>query len=159
MSLAVTRFEAGRAMLMAGLRQVHPFTQASQRLPLQWGAFVQHLPVANTASDLTYGVMCGSDMAAQTFEYMSAVEVTAFDGLAAGLDRMKIPPAHYAVFTHQGPAATISQTWGAIWSDWLPSSGWVSAPSPDFERYDARFDPVTGSGIVEIWFPVVKAQA
>jgi predicted transcriptional regulator YdeE len=35
----------------------------------------------------------------------------------------------------------------------------VSAPSPDFERYDARFDPVTGSGIVEIWFPVVKAQA
>ena len=157
MRLDVTRYETGPAMLMAGLREVHPFAQASQRLPLQWAAFVQKFPVANTASALTYGVMCGSDMAAQTFEYMSAVEVTSFDGLAAGLDRMNIPPAQYAVFTHEGPASLISQTWGAIWSDWLPRSGFVSAASPDFERYDARFDTVTGSGIVEIWFPVVKA--
>lgn len=157
MRLDVTRYETGPAMLMAGLRQVHPFTQASQRLPLQWATFVQQFPVANAASDLTYGVMCGSDMAAQTFEYMSAVEVTSFDGLAAGLDRLKIPSAHYAVFTHEGAASLISQTWGAIWNDWLPTSGWVPAASPDFERYDARFDPVTGSGVVEIWFPVVKA--
>lgn len=158
MRLEVTRYETGPAMLMAGLRQVHPFAQASQRLPLQRASFVQMLPVANTASEMTYGVMCGSDMAAQTFEYMSAVEVTSFDGLEAGLDRLKIPSAHYAVFTHEGPASLISQTWGAIWNDWLPTSGWAPAASPDFECYDERFDPVTGSGVIEIWFPVVKAQ-
>lgn len=143
-------------MLVAGLRRTHPFAEASRRLPAQWDAFVQMMPVANAASAVTYGVMCGSDMAAQTFEYMAGVEVSTFDGLATGLDRMRIPPAHYAVFTHEGHAATISQTWGAIWNSWLPGSGWASAPSPDFERYDERFDPSTGAGIVEIWFPVVR---
>lgn len=30
---------------------------------------------------------------------------------------------------------------------------WHDAPTPDFERYDERFDPVT-RGPLEIWFPI-----
>jgi predicted transcriptional regulator YdeE len=41
-----------------------------------------------------------------------------------------------------------------IHGDWLPRSGLRARQTPDFERYDARFDPATGAGLVEIWFPV-----
>jgi AraC family transcriptional regulator len=41
--------------------------------------------------------------------------------------------------------------------EWFPASGFRSAPTPDFERYDARFDPATKSGVIEIWIPIVPA--
>jgi AraC family transcriptional regulator len=36
----------------------------------------------------------------------------------------------------------------------LPASGLKAADAPNFERYDANFDPVTGNGGLEIWIPV-----
>mgnify|MGYP003482877782 CR=1 FL=1 len=49
MSLAATRFETGRAMLMAGLRQVHPFMQALIRAC----GFPLAAPSANLANRLS----------------------------------------------------------------------------------------------------------
>ncbi|MDN4585175.1 GyrI-like domain-containing protein [Pandoraea capi] len=37
---------------------------------------------------------------------------------------------------------------------WLLSSGLQAADAPDFERYSADFDPVTGTGTLDIWIPV-----
>jgi AraC family transcriptional regulator len=63
----------------------------------------------------------------------------------------------YAVFTHEGPIESIRATWNAAMNEWLPKSGFKSANTPDFERYDERFDAETGSGIVEIWLGIVPA--
>ena len=100
----------------------------------------------------TYGATCSADPVQQMFEYMCAVEVSTFDGLSAEIGRMRVPEQRYAVFTLDGPLSGLQNLWGSIWKEWLPASGLRPANTPDFERYDERFDPKTRSGIVEIWF-------
>jgi AraC family transcriptional regulator len=58
------------------------------------------------------------------------------------------------VFTHSEHISTIRRTVGTIWNHWLPASGMKAADAPNFERYDEKFDPVTGNGGLEIWVPV-----
>lgn len=58
--------------------------------------------------------------------------------------RMIVPAAHYAVFTDPNGTTTLHNTWQYIWKQWLPACGLKPAPTPDFERYDERFNPATG---------------
>ena len=46
------------------------------------------------------------------------------------------------------------RTWNPIWNTWLPAWGHVPADAPNFERYDEKFDPVSGMGGLEIWLPL-----
>lgn len=149
----VPRFETGRPMLLAGLRARYRFEDMPDKLIAAWKTFVPSLPLPGQVNDVTYGAMCGTDLAAQTCEYMCAVEVRNFDALPADCGRMCVPPARYAVFTHDGPLAGLPQTWAGVHA-WLGSSGEKAAPTPDYERYDDRFDPRTGEGVVEIWVPI-----
>ena len=149
------RFEDGRPMLLAGIRRHHGFAESARTVPAQWEEFRrvgESIPGARLGT--AYGAFCGVDMAAQTFEYMCALEVASFDGLPRELGRVRVPPVRYAVFVHRGPAAGIRDTWSAIMDGWLPRSGYRSADTPDFEKYDARFDPRAASGEVEIWLGV-----
>ena len=50
--------------------------------------------------------------------------------------------------------STIRRTVNTIWNHWLPASGMKAADAPNFERYDEKFDPLTGNGGLEIWVPV-----
>lgn len=149
------RFTDAPAMLLAGLRRTHAFAEAERTVPAQWAEFTELAAVAGLDAPVTYGAICGTDMAAQRFEYMTAIEVPTFDGLAEAIGRMRVPAARYAVFEHHGSIATLRTTWDAILHSWYPASGERDAGTPDFERYDARFDPATGTGTVEIWVPVV----
>ena len=155
MSLEPIRFEQGRPMLLAGLRRQHTFADAARGIAAQWREFRQMDPIPHRQGDVTYGVLCGGDPVAQVMEYMCAVEVSEFD--AAHTGRMRVAPQHYAVFEHTGPAAALLATWQAIWNDWLPRSGYRMANGPEFEVYDARFDPRTGTGLVEVWTSIVSA--
>lgn len=144
-------------MLLAGLRRHHAFAEAASSIPAQWQDFVGFMPLPGQRGAVTYGAMCGSDPAAGTFEYLSGVEVSSFDALPPTLGRMRVPAQRYAVFTVTGGVAHLRSAWEAIWHAWLPGSGLQPANTPDWERYDpARFDPATGSGEIEIWFPVAE---
>jgi AraC family transcriptional regulator len=149
-----TRYEDGRPMLLGGLRRHHPMAGAERTIPAQWAEFAALGELPGQRGAVAYGVICGSDRAAGTFEYMCAAEVASLDALPPEIGRMRVPAQRYAVFTHRGPAAGIRETWAAIWRDWLPRSGHQPANTPDFERYDERFDPRTGMGEFEIWFPI-----
>jgi AraC family transcriptional regulator len=153
MSLEPSRYHDGRPMLFAGLRRHHTFAEAVEGIPAQWREFRRMGPFAHRQGSTAYGVICSGDEAAQTMEYMCAVEVSEFDPDAT-LGRMRVPPQHYAVFEHPGPVSTVRSTWDSIYHDWLPRSGRTAANGPDFEVYDERFDPRTGEGGIEIWFPV-----
>ena len=146
------RYEHGHSMLLAGLRHHHNYNEAVASIPVQWRTFVQQLPLPGQAQKTTYGVVCGHD--ASSFEYMTGVEVSSFDGLPAETGRVRIQPARYAVFVHSGAIANIRETWQKIY-DWLLHSSYESSHTPDFERYDERFDPQTGMGDVEVWVGVV----
>ncbi|HEX6911601.1 MAG TPA: GyrI-like domain-containing protein [Longimicrobium sp.] len=155
MSLQPVRFEQGRPMLLAGLRRQHTFADAARGIAAQWRELREGPPVPHRQGGVAYGVLCGGDPAAQVMEYMCAVEVSEFDAAHAG--RMRVPPQRYAVFEHAGPAAALQATWLAIWNEWLPRSGYGMANGPEFEVYDERFDPRTGTGVVEVWTSIVPA--
>jgi AraC family transcriptional regulator len=155
--LAPPRTETGLPMLLAGVRRRHAFADAETTIRAQWQALAAMLALPGQRGDVRYGVVCASDPAAATFEYMCGVEVDAFAALSAEVGRMRVPAQRYAVFTHHGGAATLRAAWDAIWREWLPGSGERPADTPDFERYDpACYDAATGRGAIEIWFPVAE---
>ena len=152
------RFEDRPAMLLVGLRRTHAYADSARGIPQQWQDFAASglLPPGPVVS---YGVMCGGDPVAQTMEYMCAVEVAGFDKAPAGAGRMRVPAQRYAVFTHEGHVSGISDAWMRIWNEWIPQSGHRIAHTPEFERYDDRFDPKTEGGVVEVWCSIVRGDA
>lgn len=147
--LEPVRFEDGRPMLLAGLRQTHTFAGAEEGIAAQWRAFRALGAIPHQRGTASYGVLCGGDVQAQTMEYMCAVEVSEFDPAHPG--RMRVPPQHYAVFEHTAPPAAVQQTWLAIWNQALPRAGLVPVNGPEFELYGERFEK---TGVIEIWAPV-----
>ena len=102
---------------------------------------------------MAYGVCCNGDDSGN-FDYIAGVEVSDFSDLPREFARVRIPEQRYAVFTHAEHISTIRRTVNTIWNHWLPASGLKAADAPNFERYDEKFDPVTGNGGLEIWVPV-----
>ena len=151
--LEAPRFETGRTLLIAGLGERYRF-ETCQGIPFQWQRFTPYIGnVPGQVGDVAYGVCCNSD-GTGNFEYIAGVEVSSFDEVPAELRRVRIPAQRYAVFTHRDHISAIRGTWHTIWNQWLPNSGYQFADAPDFERYDAEFDPQSGTGKVEIWLPL-----
>jgi AraC family transcriptional regulator len=151
-TLPTPRFRDHAALLLAGTLQTHPNAEVAKLIPVQWGDFFAlDIPEIHTA-EVTFGVVTRVD--AETMDYMVAIEVPNFDGVNAP-HTQTIPAAHYAVFTIQG-LAHVAQNWQDVYSKWLPTSGRTLAPTPAFERYDARFDPETATGPWELWIPVAR---
>ncbi|GAB3829535.1 GyrI-like domain-containing protein [Hymenobacter jeollabukensis] len=155
-TLPVPRFETGPAMLLGGLRGVHHFATAEATVPAQWARFRALKPLPGLLNPGTvYGILCRPDPGKRMFEYLCACEVADLAALPAGLGRLRVPAARYAVFRHTDSLQTLAATWWAIWQQWYPTSGLHWAPTPDIERYGPEFDPATGQGGVEIWFPIL----
>jgi AraC family transcriptional regulator len=152
-NLQAPRFESGKPLLVAGLGERYTW-ESGAAIPGQWQRFnqsVQNIP--GRIGQVAYGVCCNGDDAGN-YDYIAGVEVSDFSDLPREFSSVRIPEAKYAVFTHAGHISTIRRTINAIWNHWLPASGLKAADAPNFERYDANFDPLTGNGGLEIWVPV-----
>lgn len=150
------RLVDGPALLVAGLSERYTY-ESSAGIPAQWqrfGPYIGHIP--GQKGDVAYGVCYNADEAGN-MEYLCGVEVDEFSSLPKELTRLRIAAHRYAVFTHAGHVSSIRQTWMSIFDQWMPASGYGASDAPSFERYDARFDPRTGSGGLEIWIPVDAA--
>jgi AraC family transcriptional regulator len=151
MSLTPT-FHGHRAFHLAGIRRWHTFATAPQTIPDQWDDFnALTLPHRAEATE-TFGATCQMDMPNQRFEYLAGYEVEDFSELPDDIGRISIPRAHYAVFA-LSTVSEIPPFWQEFFKVWLPTSGYKLAHTPDFERYDERFNPVT-RGPLEIWIPI-----
>ena len=102
------------------------------------------------ATGIAYGVSYDMNDAGD-FRYIAGMETRA---TPEGMEAVDIPAGRYAVFTHEGNIGDLPRTIYTIWNKALPEAGLAPAMAPEFERYDARFDPVTGRGVVEIWIPL-----
>ena len=151
------RFETTPAMLMAGLQQTYSYG-GNAGIPSQWQQFnVYFGEIPSQIGNVAYGICTQADGQDGSFQYMTAVEVRATDGLPAGFQSLKLPAQTYAVFAHRGHISSIQATCHAIFAEWLPASGYKHAGLPDLmERYDDRFDVRTGTGLTEIWIPVAN---
>jgi AraC family transcriptional regulator len=155
--LAAPRFETAKAFLVAGLAERISCDNGAA-IPGLWHRFHQEVAdiparVGRGQHQVAYGVCCNGDDAGN-FDYVAGVEVSDFSDLARRFGRIRIPEQRYAVFTHTDHVASIRRTVNTIWNQWLPASGLKAADAPNFERYDEKFDPMTGNGGFEIWVPV-----
>jgi len=148
------RFETGKALLVAGIGERCTHENQGAGIPSQWQRFHQKVAeIPDRVGQVAYGVCCNGDDSGN-FDYIAGVEVSDFSDLPREFSRVRIPEARYAVFTHAEHISTIRRTVNTIWNQWLPASGLKVADAPNFERYDANFDPATGDGGLEIWVPV-----
>lgn len=147
------RFENGRPLLIAGLGARYNCENLAG-IPGQWQRFAPHIGnLPRQVGTAAYGVCCNVDDTG-AIDYVCGVEVSDFDVLPGDFTRLRLPAQRYAVFLHRDHVSTIRSSFSAIFSDWLPHSGHEPADAPDFERYDERFNAVTGRGGVEIWVPI-----
>lgn len=147
------RFETCKPLLVAGLGE-RISQENSAGIPGLWQRFHQSVAdIPGRIGNVAYGVCCNGDDSGN-FDYISGVEVSDFSDLPREFASVRIPEQRYAVFTHRDHISTIRRTVNAIWNHWLPSSGLKAADAPNFERYDEKFDPVTGNGGLEIWVPI-----
>lgn len=154
-NLQKPRFETAKAMLVAGISERYAHgDNGTAGIPNQWQLYHQKAAgIPDRVGDVAYGVCCNGDDSGN-FDYIAGVEVSDFSDLPREFARVRIPAQRYAVFTHSEHISTIRRTIGAVWNQWLPQSGLKMADAPTFERYDAKFDPATGNGGLEIWIPV-----
>jgi AraC family transcriptional regulator len=148
------RFETSKPLLVAGLSERITHDNQGAGIPNQWQRFQQSVDnIPGRIGKVAYGVCCNGDDAGN-FDYIAGVEVTDFSDLPREFSRVRIPEQKYAVFTHSEHISTIRRTVNTIWNHWLPMSGLKAADAPNFERYDEKFDPLSGDGGLEIWIPV-----
>lgn len=156
--IAVTpsRFEVAERQLIAGMSSRYTF-ETNEGIPALWQAFIPYIGnIPGQVGGVTYGVCCNPD-ADGSFEYIAGVEVRSRDRLPASFRCVELEPQRYAVFEHSGHISTLHQTFYSIWNGWLPTSGFKAVDAPEFERYSEDYDPVTGTGVLEIWLPVEKS--
>lgn len=147
------RFVDGEPLLVAGLGERYT-CDTSAAIPSQWQRFNTDFGnVPGQMGGVAYGVGYNADEAGN-FDYLCGVEVSDFSALPATFSRVRIPAQRYAVFSHREHVSTIRRTMNTIWNQWLPASGHAPADAPHFERYDEKFDPVSGMGGLEIWLPL-----
>ena len=128
--------------------------ETNHGIPRQWERFLPYLgTIPGQVGRTAYGVCCNGDDSGN-FDYIAGVEVADFSDLPREFARVRIPEQKYLVFTHDEHISTIRRTVSTIWNHYLPQSGMKVADAPNFERYDEKFDPMTGNGGLEIWVPV-----
>lgn len=73
-----------------------------------------------------------------------------------GLSELQVSASTWAVFTAVGPfPETLQNTWGRIYSEWFPSSGYQLAVGPEM-LWNEHKDVASPTFRSEIWIPVEK---
>jgi AraC family transcriptional regulator len=145
------RVEEAGPLLITGLGARY-LASRSAGIPSQWQRLAQDAR-ARSKRGFSYGVCFNQDDDGN-FDYLCGYEVPNFSAVPVDFTRLRLARRPYAVVRHTGHIGSIPLTWRAFLENWLPASGLVAADAPDFERYDAAFDPSTGMGGVEIWVPL-----
>ena len=153
------RIEQARALTIAGLRKNHTFDDHMfVEIAAQGEEFGPLLPqVANPKGFAAFGLCFDMTGKNKNFDYLTGVEVTTLEGVKTPFAGITLAPKTYAVFPHSGHVSQLNETVAAAWK-WLPTSGHkldCDDTAPTFiEHYGEKFNPDTGFGDIEVWFPV-----
>ena len=150
-------------MLLAGIGREMTFAEMGE-IPQLWNEFGPRIgSIPGEVSTASYGVNLAppADGSAD-FGYLAAVEISDGSVVPADLTQIRLPAQRYAVFPHRGHVTQLTGTIGAVMSEWLPQS---SHRAPEvgpggvvfLERYGEEFDPETGFGGMEVWFPIERS--
>lgn len=83
--------------------------------------------------------------------------ITTLEGDFEGFDVVEVPAGSWAIFSLEGPfPQKLQDTWGKIFSDWLPSSNYELVDGPEISFNGDMSD--LQNVYSEIWIPVKKRQ-
>jgi AraC family transcriptional regulator len=159
-AIETPRLVEGRPMRLAGLKG--RFTPETMReIPALWQRFVPMLETGAIATQMgraTWGMGFHCFDGSPSYEYRCAVEVTGYDGLPLELTHLDLPALRWAIFPHRAHVSQLGDMINAIWRRGLSAFDLVADHRPGLpeflERYGEGFDPGTGLGDLEVWFPV-----
>jgi len=115
------RFENGRALLIAGLRE-HYTPETMKNVPELWRRFAPHIgKVSGQVGPVAYG-LCFNALSPDGMDYLAGVEVSASSSLPSEFSVAIIPVQKYAAFSHREHVSKLYETLDAI-DKWLPGSG------------------------------------
>lgn len=91
-----------------------------------------------------------------TFTYWAAI-TEKVEGVK--MSELVIPAGVYAVFKHKGTAATFAQTARAIYTQWIPQSGYQVDDRPHFEVLGEKYyGPLNPDSEEEVFIPITVAK-
>ena len=88
------------------------------------------------------------------FEKWAAVEVSEFESIPDGLERLTVPTGLYAVFIYKGAATEAESMYNFIFREWLPLSNYVLDYRPHFAVMGEKYKKDSAESEEEIWIPV-----
>lgn len=132
-------------------------TDGIGQLWVQTGPWLSSIPTPKFKE--AFGVIFVPEPGTGDFGYMAAIEAYADLEIVPDLMVIDAPATRYAVFAHPGKLASLPDTFHAINTQWLPTSGQTPIDlTPGvisaMERYGPGFDPARGEGDIECWLPI-----
>lgn len=92
----------------------------------------------------------------RTYQKWAAVEVDGTHTPPNGMEQLTADGL-YAVFIHRGPPSSAPATFGYIFNEWLPDSGYEIDERPHLGVMDHRYKPTRADSEEELWIPIRKA--
>lgn len=155
-------------VLLDGVRQRPAFRIAGLAMPLDaqsgpkipdlWRDLLRRLPLPGQKGRVGYGVVWQSERDSGGMTYLAGFEVTDGATLPAGIAHVDLPDQTYRVFRLSLDGGSLHPQVQAamreIYEVRIPREGWELAESPDFETYNADFNPLRKGETLEFWVPV-----
>lgn len=146
------------AFSVVGISQ--PFTAWDGQVDALWAQLEQrYLEISIADPDIGFGVHTWKDGKDRYLAGLALRKVPGRGGmgpLPQGMTRLSFDPHAYAVFTHNGVMAGMTETISTIYEGWLPGSSYRSAADFYFEYFDDRFQPGSRDSVLFIFVPVTK---
>ena len=127
--------------------------------PKVWEQFKQrHKEVQNSSDNMKhYGVSVNPNQAECSFRYIASAEVSEFEEIPEGMEKVEIPKETYFVFIHKGKKDKIGETYCGIMEE-IPKTRMKQKEEFWVEFYDQRWKEESEDSEFEIWIPVEEAK-
>jgi AraC family transcriptional regulator len=90
----------------------------------------------------------------EPFKKWALKEVSDFNDVPEGMETFLLSGGLYAVFMHRGPASEAEKTFGYIFGEWFPQSGYELDDRPHFEILGPKYKNNDPDSEEEVWVPV-----
>ncbi len=90
------------------------------------------------------------------YEKWAAVEVSNFDMIPDGMEKLIIPEGLYAVFHYKGKPSEAQEAFLYIFGTWLPNSEYKMDDRPYFALIGEKYISESTESEEEFWIPIIR---
>lgn len=136
-------------------------------IPYMWERFIpqehriKHIAQEHVGFGVTFDIelveteVDGEKKTEHRFFHLVGLPVSSTKDIPEGMTYKKVPAHRYAKFTHKGPLSKLDETYGYIYSQWLPNSEYeYDEDACEIEWYDERFDKNSDNSEYDIYVPI-----